>query len=404
MPTYIEKIDASDLTLAGGTATRDLSTPTGTNTNFNVAPANAGGQQTHFFLTLAGVPNSDAWESDGTQTVEIEVDNADADIDCDVRIGRCDSTGTILQTGSFVGAQDMGATRSFSPVAPTWTGGEEACGNRYFVELLFTNNAAHGAHSVDVGVGTTANEVVTDITEDSAGCTVVTQRYETRVIREAKGYVRPRAPPKSSVLKQTFPPPVFERVQSRQMRVALSPARHVPAPSARIQVFAPPPPAPPENYFTRVLRTVFAPSRHLVAPSTRWKTFPPPIFERVQSRLMRVVFAKRKRSPGQGQVLKQTFPPPVFERIQSRLIRVALATRRRWQAPSKKVQVLAPPPPPPPGGLIPFLRSFRLQGRDRKRSGRTFSRITFRMFIPPVPVVSALKRIGGWFRNFWRVG
>lgn len=170
MPTYIEKIDASDLNLAGATATRDLTAGTGTDTNFNVAPANAGGTETHFFVTVAGVPNSDSWEDGGTHTVEVEVDNGDAEIDCDVRVGRCDSAGNILQTGAFVGPQAMDVTRSFSPVAPAWTNGEEDCGNRYFVELLFTNNAAHGTHFVDIGVGTAANEVVTDITEDAGTC------------------------------------------------------------------------------------------------------------------------------------------------------------------------------------------------------------------------------------------
>lgn len=169
MPTYIEKTDISDLSL-GGTATRDLSAGTGTDTNFNVNPANGGGTETHYFVTLAGKPNSDGWEDSGTQTVEIEIDTGDADIDCQARVGRCDSLGTILQTGSFTATQVMDVTRSFSPVAPAWNNVEEACGNRYFVELLFTNNAAHGNHSVNVGVGTVANEVVTDITEDAGGC------------------------------------------------------------------------------------------------------------------------------------------------------------------------------------------------------------------------------------------
>lgn len=170
MPTRIQKITASDLTLSGGTATRVLSPGAGADTFFNVAPANGGGQETHFFVTDANVPNSDAWENAGTWTVEIEIDTGDADLDCDVRCGRCDSSGTILQVGSFVGTQLMDVTRSFSPVAPTWTGGEEACGNRLFVELLFTNNAAHGSNMIDVGVGTTSNEVVDDITEDGGTC------------------------------------------------------------------------------------------------------------------------------------------------------------------------------------------------------------------------------------------
>lgn len=176
MPTYIQKTGASDLTLSGGTATRDLTAGTGTDTIFNTAPANAGGQETHFFLTVAGVPNSDSWENGGTQTVEVEIVVGDGDITCNVRIGRCNSSGTILQVGSFVGTQVMDQTRSFSPVAPTWTGGEEDCGNRYFAELLFTNNAAHGNHALDVGLGTIENEVVTDITEDNGTCTAPSGR------------------------------------------------------------------------------------------------------------------------------------------------------------------------------------------------------------------------------------
>lgn len=179
MTVRIQKIDASDLTLAGGTATRDQSTGTSTDTNFTVAPANAGGQQTHFFLTLAGVPNNDNWEDSGVWPVEIEIDSGDGDINCDARVGRCDSLGTILQVGSFIGTQAMDVSRVFSPVAPTWTGGEEACGNRQFVELLFTNNAAHGGHSVDVGVGTALNEITDDLSVDVAACVVVNKPRRT---------------------------------------------------------------------------------------------------------------------------------------------------------------------------------------------------------------------------------
>lgn len=172
MTTRIEKTTASDLTLAGGTASREQSEGTGTDTSFNVAPANGGGQETHFFITPAGVPNSDQWEDSGVWTVEVEIDSGDGDIDCDVRVGRCDSVGNILQVGAFIGALAMDVTRSFSPSAPVWTNGEEACGNRQFAELLFTNNAAHGSHSIDVGLGTAANEIIDDIIEDAGGCAV----------------------------------------------------------------------------------------------------------------------------------------------------------------------------------------------------------------------------------------
>ena len=175
MPTYIEKTDASDLTLSGGDATRDLTTGTGTDTAVTIGPASGGGQETHFWVTVAGVPNSDVWEDGGTQTVEIEIDSGDSSFTGDVRVGRCDSSGTIIQVGSFVGTQALDVTRSFSPVAPTWEA-EEACSNRYFIELLVTNNNAHGNQSISVGVGTAANEVVSTISEDAGACMAATGR------------------------------------------------------------------------------------------------------------------------------------------------------------------------------------------------------------------------------------
>jgi len=165
MPTYIQKTTAAHVSpFADGN--RVLSTGTGTDTFFNVAPANGGGTETHGFITPAEIPNSFAWANGGTQTFEIEVDTADSDLDAQVRIVRLDSTGTVLQSGAFTGAQDMGVTRSFSPVAPTWTAGEHNCNNLIAFEILFTNNAAHGNHEIDVGLGTTANEAVTDIVEN----------------------------------------------------------------------------------------------------------------------------------------------------------------------------------------------------------------------------------------------
>jgi hypothetical protein len=170
MPTYIEKITASDLSLSGGDATRVLSTGSGTDTSFSVAPANGGGTETHFWVTASGVPNSDQWEADGSQVVEIEVDEGNTEINCQVRVGRCGASASILQTGSFTSTQVMSVSRVFNAVAPSWSSGEEACGNRYFVECLFTNNASHGTHSVGIGVGTGANEVVSDIIEDAGAC------------------------------------------------------------------------------------------------------------------------------------------------------------------------------------------------------------------------------------------
>lgn len=172
MPTYIQKSTTSDLSL-GGDGTNEISSGTGTDTLLNIDPANAGGTITWYFVTPADVPNSDQWEDSGGHTVEIEIDTGDGDITCQVRIGRCDSSGTILEVAaSFTATQAMDASRTFSPTAPAWNDGEEACGNRYFIEMLFTNNAGHGNHSIDIGLGTAANEVITDILEDAGGCAV----------------------------------------------------------------------------------------------------------------------------------------------------------------------------------------------------------------------------------------
>ncbi len=177
MTTRIQKTTASDLTLAGGTASRVQSAGAGVDTSFNSAPANGGGQETHFFITNAGIPNNDAWEDSGVWTVEVEIDNGNASFTCDVRVGRCADDGTILQVGAFIGTQAMDVTRSFSPVAPVWTNGEEACGNRQFVELLITNNNAHGANTIDIGLGTVANEIVDDLSVDTAGCAAAVKPF-----------------------------------------------------------------------------------------------------------------------------------------------------------------------------------------------------------------------------------
>jgi hypothetical protein len=126
MPTYIETITASDLSLSGGDATRVLSASSGTDTSFSVAPANGGGTETHFWVTASGVPNSDQWEADGSQVVEIEVDEGNTEINCQVRVGRCGASASILQTGSFTSTQVMSVSRVFTAFAPSWTGGEEA--------------------------------------------------------------------------------------------------------------------------------------------------------------------------------------------------------------------------------------------------------------------------------------
>jgi len=122
------------------------------------------------FITLAGVPNFDAWESGGTQTVELEVDAGNMNIRGRCRIGRVDSGGTVLQVGSYTGFLSLNTSQVFSPAAPTWTGGEEACGNRIFIEFEVENTDTMMALTLTIGMGTIANEVTTDISENAGGC------------------------------------------------------------------------------------------------------------------------------------------------------------------------------------------------------------------------------------------
>jgi len=172
MVTWVELVTASDLSpFADGNYI--LSPNTGTDTIITVDPASGGGTQTHGWITDADDPNNDAWES-GSYTVEIEVVTGDSLITAQVRLVRLDSAGNVEETGAFTATQTMAATRSFSPAIPGggWgSGGDaQACSDRFAVEVLFTNDNAHGNQSVEIGVGTAANEVITPITRDTGNC------------------------------------------------------------------------------------------------------------------------------------------------------------------------------------------------------------------------------------------
>ncbi|MHA2401568.1 MAG: hypothetical protein ACXADH_01135 [Candidatus Kariarchaeaceae archaeon] len=172
MVTWVQIATASDLSpFADGN--RVASPNTGTDTSYNVAPANGGGTETHGHITDADDPNNNAWES-GTYTIEIEIDTGDAEINAQVRLVRLDAAGNVEETGAFTATQALDVSRTFTPAIPGggWgSGGDpQACDDRFAIEILYTNNAAHGAHSVDVGLGTTANEIITPITRDTGPC------------------------------------------------------------------------------------------------------------------------------------------------------------------------------------------------------------------------------------------
>lgn len=164
MPTYIQKIDDSDLSVFAE-FNKVLSSGTGSDSGITI---NLSGSEevTGGFITPSGVPNSNQWESSGTWTVEIEVDSGPAmGVGGSVRIVRLDSLGNILQAGSYTAGQGLNIDRIFNPVAPVWNEEDEDPDNRIAIEFRVTNNTA-SPQTVIIGVGTTNNEVITDITED----------------------------------------------------------------------------------------------------------------------------------------------------------------------------------------------------------------------------------------------
>lgn len=173
MATYIQKTDNSDVS-PFTEFNKVLSSGTGTDTGVTVS-VGALASSDGGWITPSGTPNSDSWESGGTQTVEIELDSGNMSVDGQVRIVRVNSSGTILQSGSYTANQTLfGGPLTFSPVSPTWTGGEEDCTNRLAIQMNFTNTDDMMAQAVTVGLGTTSNEVVTDITENNGTCSTGT--------------------------------------------------------------------------------------------------------------------------------------------------------------------------------------------------------------------------------------
>lgn len=167
MPTYIQKNIASDLSPY---AEFNLEMSTGAGSDSSVVVSMTGSEvSAGGFISVAGVPNSDSWEDSGSWTVEIEVDVGAHQIEARCRAVRLDSGGTILQSGSFTAAQIMSANRVYTVTAPAWTDIEEDCDNRAAIEIEFTNTDTM-ARSCTLGLGTTENEVVTDITEDAGSC------------------------------------------------------------------------------------------------------------------------------------------------------------------------------------------------------------------------------------------
>lgn len=187
MPTYVQTADNSNRTPSWSNTSvfdKDMFTGAGTPSNFTVTiPASS--TRSASFITVTGVPNSDAWEDGGTQTVELDVNMGDADFTGKCRIVRLDTDGNIEESGSFTGTQAIttGANLTFSPVSPTWetAGDANACGDRIAIEWEFVNSDTHN-HSLKLDIRVTTAEVITDITENGGTCMVTAVDHPDHLI------------------------------------------------------------------------------------------------------------------------------------------------------------------------------------------------------------------------------
>lgn len=185
MVTYVQTADDSDLTPSWGNTSifdKDMVEGASGGGNFTVSvPAST--TRSAAWITQANEPNNDTWENGGTQTVEIDLNMGDADVTGRCRIVRLDSSGTVLQSGVFTGTQVMDVSRTFSPVAPTWTGGEEACDNRLAIEFEFVESAGMNA-SLKFNIRVTTAEIITSITKDTSGCAAVASALQPLIVNQ----------------------------------------------------------------------------------------------------------------------------------------------------------------------------------------------------------------------------
>lgn len=94
-------------------------------------------------ITFKAFPNSDTWETTGTETVVLNAATTYADLDVRVAIHRVNSSGTIQASGSFTSYQTFSSTSlTFNPTKPSW--GTEAVTDRLAIEIQFTDTRSHG--------------------------------------------------------------------------------------------------------------------------------------------------------------------------------------------------------------------------------------------------------------------
>ena len=171
MVTWICTADDSDLSPSWPNTTtfdKDMVEGASGNGNFTIS-VGAGLTLSASWITLSGVPNNNAFESGGTFTVEIDMNCGDADITGKCRCVRLDSSGNILGVrGAFTSTQVMDADRTFSPVAPTWSG-VQSCSDRFAIEFEFVESSGM-AGTVKINIRVTTAEIITNISKNVGAC------------------------------------------------------------------------------------------------------------------------------------------------------------------------------------------------------------------------------------------
>lgn len=124
------------------------------------------------FITDVGIPNSDSWEDGSTTTIDFDITDSNMDIRIRCRSVMLNSSGTVLQSGSwgsFLTVSSTGA-QSISCTDPTWSA-TEACANRFAVEVHSENLDTMMTQEYSVNWNQPTTNFTTGITEDGGTCT-----------------------------------------------------------------------------------------------------------------------------------------------------------------------------------------------------------------------------------------
>jgi hypothetical protein len=154
----------------------DNQTDSTTEPNSLLVSIPASGLKSAGFITKSTLPNNDNWESGGTWEQEIEITIAIMDIRGRCRAVMLNSTGSILQSGTFSDYQTFQTLsfRTFNFSAPTWTA-SQACTNLFAIEWEFENLNTMFTKETEIRYRSVSSpqlyEILTDLSINTASCT-----------------------------------------------------------------------------------------------------------------------------------------------------------------------------------------------------------------------------------------